>query len=163
MLWGIHVVNILCGRRLIYLGLVPRRLSGLPGIVAAPFLHADFPHLFFNTVPLVMLIPYFLQGGYGAFFTITAWIVGLGGVLTWLLGRNAIHIGASGLVMGYWGYVLVATWLAPSAAAILLILVFIYYFGGFLASLIPVDECSSYEGHLLGLLSGMVVAYSQLS
>jgi len=61
-LWGVFVITSI-DRRLLYLGIIPRRLYGLPGILFAPFLHANFNHVFFNTIPLVVLSNFLLMNG----------------------------------------------------------------------------------------------------
>ncbi|MBA2654680.1 MAG: rhomboid family intramembrane serine protease [Gammaproteobacteria bacterium] len=159
MLWAILFVNWLIGYRLNLLGIYPRHLFGLIGIPLHPFLHGGFNHLFFNSIPLFVLLTFILTGGLTHFICVTASIVLLSGGAIWLLGRRAIHIGASDLVMGYWGYLLVYAYKNPSILTAILALVCVYYFGGLLLSIFPNEEKVSWEGHLFGLLAGMSATY----
>jgi membrane associated rhomboid family serine protease len=106
LLFAIHIVNFIVGYRLNYFGIFPRQVRGLPGIVTSPFLHADFNHLFFNAIPLFVMVSFVLLEGMSVFIIVTAIIIFIGGGTTWLLGRRGVHIGASGVIMGYWGYLL---------------------------------------------------------
>ena len=107
VLWLVHCVNWMLKYRLNYLGILPRHWLGLPGIVLSPLLHGDFNHLFFNSVPLLILANFVLTLGFHTFLIVTSIIVLLSGMAVWCFGRKAIHIGASGLVMGYWGFLLI--------------------------------------------------------
>lgn len=78
-----------------------------------------------------------------------------GGIL-WLIGRRAIHVGASGLIMGYWGYLLVYAYQHPSILSYVLAIICIYYFGGLLLSIFPKEDSVSWEGHLFGLFAGIL-------
>ncbi len=125
-LWALQVINWLTGYRLNQLGIVPRTLHGLIGIVFSPFLHGNFNHLFFNTIPLLVLACFILIGGEALFFSVSITIILISGFAVWLLGRGAIHIGASGLIMGYWGYLLVSAYLHPSLMTLVLAVVSLY-------------------------------------
>ncbi len=159
-LWSIQILNWLCGYRLNQFGILPRTFRGLIGIVLSPFLHGNASHLFFNTIPLLVLACFILVGGKTLFFSVSISIILLSGFLVWLLGRRAIHIGASGLIMGYWGYLLVSAFLYPSLLTIVLAIVSVYYFGGLFFGLFPSSEKNvSWEGHLFGCLSGIVANF----
>jgi membrane associated rhomboid family serine protease len=106
LLFAIHIVNWIVGYRLNYFGIFPRKVRGLPGIATSPFLHADFNHLFFNAIPLFVMVSFILLEGMTIFITVTAVIIVIGGSMTWLFGRRGVHIGASGVIMGYWAYLL---------------------------------------------------------
>lgn len=158
-LWVLQVMNWLTGYRLNQLGILPRTLHGLIGIVFSPFLHGNFNHLFFNTIPLLVLACFILVGGQTLFFSVSITIILLSGFAVWLLGRRAIHIGASSLIMGYWGYLLVSAYLHPSLMTLVLAVVSIYYFGGLFFGLFPGEKNVSWEGHLFGCLSGIIANF----
>lgn len=158
-LWMLHFVNKLLGYRLNHLGLLPRTGRGLIGIFFSPFLHGDSNHLFFNTFPLLILACFVLVGGQPLFWRVTFAIILLSGLLIWLLGRRAIHIGASALVTGYWGYLLMNAYHQPSLMAVVLAVVCLYYFGGLFFGLFPSEEKVSWEGHLFGCMAGVAVNY----
>lgn len=159
ILWIIQIVNWLLGLRLNVLGIYPRHWFGLIGIIFSPFLHGNFTHLFFNSFPLFVLISFVLLDGWATFYCVTLIVILLGGLLVWLVGRRAIHIGASGLVMGYWSYLLFTAHERPTWQTVFLVGVCLYYFGGFLLDLFPTQEKTSWEGHLCGFIAGIAAAY----
>jgi membrane associated rhomboid family serine protease len=160
VLYAMHIFNWFVGYRLNQYGIVPRRLRGLPGIIFSPLLHGDFNHLFFNSIPFVILACLLSLYGWPVFIYASVVIILLGGFATWLLARNGSHIGASALIMGYWSYLLVFAYYQPSWLSIVLAVVCIYYFGSFLLNVFPRSAKSSWEGHLFGLLAGLVAAYT---
>ena len=159
ILWVLQIVNALLRYRLNYLGLLPRTPRGLVGIPISPFLHGNANHLFLNTIPLVVFACFILVGGRDLFFKVTITIILLSGILIWLFGRRAIHIGASSLIMGYWGYLLVNAYHQPTLMTIVLAAVSIYYFGGLFFGLFPTKQEISWEGHLLGCIAGIMTNY----
>lgn len=159
VLWIINILNWTLGSPLNRLGLVPRRLSGLPGILFSPFLHGDFSHLFFNSIPLFVLGLALLAEGPNIFFCVTVIIIILEGSAVWLVGRRARHIGASGVISGYFGYIIVHAYLHPSFTGILLALLVVYYFGSIFLGIFPQEDKISWESHLLGFLSGIAAAF----
>jgi len=158
LLLVIHIVNTLLGGRLNILGIFPRHLFGLVGIVFSPFLHADFNHLFFNAIPLFVLANLVLLEGMQIFLLVTLCVILLSGTLTWCFGRRGLHIGASGLIMGYWSYLLTNAYSHETGTSIVLGIVCIYYFSGFFFQIFPGKKTTSWEGHLFGALSGIAVA-----
>ncbi len=159
LLWVLLLINKMLGYRLNYLGIVPRTPSGLMGIIFSPFLHGSANHLFLNTIPLLILSCFILVGGQTFFFRVTIIIILLSGILIWLFGRKAIHIGASALVTGYWGYLLINAYHQPNLMAIALAVVCLYYFGGLFFGLFPSDKTVSWEGHLFGFIAGIATNY----
>lgn len=157
--WAVFFLNLLIGYRLNLLGIYPRRWFGMPGIIISPFLHANFTHLFFNSIPLLVLSDFVLSVQAVHFAAITSVIICGSGILLWLFGRRGIHIGASALVMGYLGYLLAHAYQQPSVSSILLALVCVYYFGSLLLGLFPSEEKISWEGHLFGFLIGLATAW----
>jgi membrane associated rhomboid family serine protease len=159
-LYVIHIFNWFVSYKLNRFGIVPRTLRGLPGIIFSPFLHGDFNHLFFNSIPFVILASMLSLYGWPVFMYVSVVIILLGGFATWLLARRGSHIGASALIMGYWSYLLVVAYYQPSWLSIVLAVVCVYYFGSFLFNVFPRSAKSSWEGHLFGLLAGLVAAYT---
>lgn len=158
ILWAVNILNWLLGSWLNLLGLYPRSLFGLIGIVCSPILHGNFNHLFFNSVPLFVFVNLILLYGMPQFLCVTILVVFISGILVWLFGRKAIHIGASGVVMGYWSYLMINAIREQTALALILGAVSIFYFGGLFLSLFDSDEGVSLEGHLAGFVSG-IAAY----
>jgi len=156
---GIQILNKFSHYRLNYFGILPRRAIGLPGIVLSPFLHGNFSHLFLNLVPMYILMNFVLVFGRQQFFIISVFIIVVGGLAIWLLGRKGLHIGASGLVFGYWGYLLSNAILHFSVLTIILAIICIYYFGGMVIGLFPTNGEESFEGHIFGALAGILASF----
>lgn len=159
LLWIIHVVNMATQYRLNYLGIYPRSFFGLQGIIFSPFLHGDINHLFLNSIPLLVLIDLVLTSGMRNFITVSVIIIFLSGFAVWLLGRKALHVGASGLIMGYLGYLFAHVYWHPSVMGFILAVVCFYYFGTLLLNLFHTGKNISWEGHVLGFMSGLIAAY----
>lgn len=157
-LWVIQIINASLHYRLNVLGIYPRHPIGLIGIIFAPFLHGNFSHLFLNSIPLVILIDFLLITGIHTFIYVTIIIIVLSGLATWLFARKAIHIGASSVVMGYWGYLLINAYEHPSNTSIILAILCIFYFGSMWLNLFPTGKKTSWEGHVFGFLAGLIAA-----
>lgn len=160
ILWSIQCINFILGYRLNYLGIIPRHLLGLPGIIFSPLLHADFEHLLFNSIPLFILSNLLLiQHGLYGFIFLTVFIMLFSGLGIWLIGRSAIHIGASAVIMGYWSCLLTQVYFYPNVSAILVGLVCLYYLGSMWINIFPsARKQVSWEGHLIGFLAGIFYA-----
>lgn len=158
-LWFINILNWITGSRLNRFGIEPRKLSGLIGILFCPILHQNFNHLFFNSIPLFALGLAILANGIPTFVEVTIFVVLIGGFTVWLFARHATHIGASGLVSGYFGYIVMMAYTNPSFTTILLAAVVLYYFGGIFLGIFPQEAKVSWESHLFGFLSGVASAF----
>jgi membrane associated rhomboid family serine protease len=160
LLWGLEALDVyVLNQQLNGLGIAPRSQDGLIGIVAAPFLHAGFEHLWANTIPLAVLgVLIFLRGA-GRFLTVTLIVTALGGLGVWLVGDvHSVHIGASGLIFGYLGFLLAAGLYERSAGAIVVAVVAGLLYGGALWGVLPGQPGVSWEGHLFGFVAGVVSA-----
>lgn len=157
--WLVFLINLILNGKLNFLGIIPRRWYGLPGIFCAPFLHGDFNHLFFNSIPLFVLVNFMLTQGVTLFVSASIMIIIVSGLLTWLFARPGIHIGASSLIMGYLSYLLTHAYLYPSISTIILAIVCIYYFGSLILGLFPGKAKVSWEGHLAGFAAGIIAAF----
>lgn len=156
VLWGINILNWITGSKLNVLGIYPRHISGLIGIPFAPIWHGNFTHLLFNSVPLFFLGLFIMSLSVKVFFYATIIITVLSGLGVWCIGRKGIHIGASGLIAGYFGFVLSMAYQNPTFVSFFCAAIALYYFGGILFSLFPTDQKTSWEGHLTGFLSGIL-------
>lgn len=140
-------------------GIVPRTSYGLTGIVMAPFIHTSLQHLLANTIPFVILGAIILLRGARVFTFVllsSALVAGLG---TWLFGTpGSHHIGASGIVFGFFGYLLLrAVYDRRISSALIAIAVAVVYGASLLASLVPADGVS-WTGHAFGFLGGVTSA-----
>ena len=157
--WAVSLVALSYGDALIYrLALVPRRIDGLPGIVGMPFVHGSFGHLMSNTMSLLVFGAVLLSRGVRYYVTVSLGIVVLGGVLLWLFGREAAHIGASGVVFGYFGFLVTRGVYERSFQSVAVAGLVVLLYGGMIWGVLPGTDGVSWDGHLAGLVAGIVVA-----
>jgi len=142
-------------------GVVPRTLVGLVGIAAMPFLHANLHHIVSNTIPLLVLLC-LLAGSKARSGEIVTEVVLLGGLLLWLFGRPAIHIGASGLIFGLMAFLIVSGLLEKRIVPLVIAALVGFLYGGSLwAGIMPwAGTQISWDGHLCGAIAGGGVAYA---
>jgi membrane associated rhomboid family serine protease len=169
LMWIVEIVDQIPigehGLQLDRFGIVPRRTEGLWGVLWAPFLHADFRHLAANTLPLFVLGWLANLGRRVPFALLTAEIAVLGGLATWAVAdwgaqRVGIHVGASGLVFGYFGYVVARGLREFRIASLLGAVVAVLLYGGLVFGVLPDDPNVSWEGHLSGMIAGVLIATS---
>lgn len=160
LMWVIEALDrVVMDDRLQRNGIHPREVEGIDGIVWAPFLHSDWGHVASNSVPLLVMGGLVSARGrrYWARVTSAVWFGG--GALVWLLGGTGNHLGASGVVFGYFGALVGAAWFERRVAALGGALLAIFLYSGILVGLVPRDELS-WESHLFGLLVGLLAARS---
>lgn len=140
-------------------GIVPRTSYGLTGIVMAPFIHANLQHLLANTIPFVILGAIILFRGVRAFLFVVLVSAAVAGLGTWLFGApNTQHVGASGVVFGFLGYLLIrAAYDRRISSALIALAVATVYGATFLTSLMPAQGIS-WTGHVFGFLGGVMSA-----
>lgn len=140
-------------------GLIPRSLKGLVGIVTIPFLHGNLQHIMANTVPLVVLLC-LLAGSRANSIDIVIFISVVAGVMLWLFGQPAIHIGASVLVFGLIGFLVCAGFFEKRLlSALIAIGVAITYGSTLFFGISPFQKGVSWDGHLFGAIAGGLIAY----
>ncbi|MCH9686626.1 MAG: rhomboid family intramembrane serine protease [Deltaproteobacteria bacterium] len=161
LLWGIEILDVAIFRGgLDSFGVEPRSASGLLGVLAAPFLHGGWGHLIGNTVGILTLGGLTLAIGRREFLAVTAAGIVVGGLGTWVFGRPAIHIGASGLVFAYFGYLLLRGWYDRRFGSLALAGVVAVVWGGMVFGMIPGMTATvvSVETHLFGFIGGALMA-----
>ncbi|WP_347922612.1 rhomboid family intramembrane serine protease [Pontimicrobium sp. SW4] len=158
ILWLIFWFEVRFGFSFNDLGVYPRTLSGLKGIVFSPFVHGSMEHLYHNSIPLFVLsvaLFYFYREiswkviGYGILFS---------GLLTWFIARPSYHIGASGLIYVLMSFILFKGIFAKHFRLIALSLLVVFLYGSMIWYVFPIKEKVSWEGHLSGLIIGFVFA-----
>jgi len=160
-MWVLELVDFLIGGRLDALGITPRSVQGLFGILVAPLLHGGGGHLISNTFGLVVLGALVLMWGRREFFAVSAASVVVGGLGTWLIAApGTTHIGASGMIFGYFGYLLARGFYERRVGSLLLTAVVALCFGGMIGGVVPglAGPGISWECHLFGALGGLLVA-----
>ena len=175
LLWVVEGVNALVGHGLNDYGLAPLALpyqglglfepsvsyfaGAVRGIALSPLLHGDFSHLLSNTLGLAVLGGLVALRGAKTLAGASLVIILLGGALVWLVGRPAIHIGASGLLFGFFGYLVARGWYERSFWSIVVaVVVAVFYGGGIVVGALPQGGFISWEAHLFGLIAGVVAA-----
>lgn len=139
-------------------GVMPRKLSGLQGILFSPLIHGDWKHLFDNSVPVFLLtfaLFYFYRG---ISFTIFLIIYFLGGIILWFIGRDAYHIGASGIIYGLAAFLFVSGVIRKVRHLMAISLLVVFLYGSLIWGLLPFDYEVSWEGHLSGAIVGVALA-----
>lgn len=158
-LWATFGVNTLLGGGLLQFGIVPRTTNGLLGILAAPFLHANLNHLLANTVPFLLFGWLVMLRDRRHFLPVALYSMLGAGLLAWLLGApGSVHVGASGVVFGFLGFLLLSGWYARSFASIAISVLVAVVWGGTIAGVLPGTPGVSWQGHLGGFIGGVLAA-----
>jgi membrane associated rhomboid family serine protease len=159
LLWLVKIFESVTGFDSIQYGIYPGRLSGLVGILTAPFIHGSPAHLLSNTLPIVILGTALLYGyPKSARIVIPALFLGTG-LGVWLIGRESYHVGASGLSFGMMFFVFTIGVLRWDRRAIGLAMVVFFLYGGMIWGVFPSDPQISYESHLSGAILGVALAF----
>lgn len=158
LLWLISLLSFLTDANLVWLGILPRSFFGLIGILTAPLIHEGLVHLLSNSFPLVLLSGFILYMNRPVAPRVLLLVYLLSGLLTWFIGRQNYHIGASGVVYGMAGYLLFNGFLRHNRAAMAISLAVLFLYSGLFYGLFPTDERISWEGHIAGIVSGLVAA-----
>lgn len=142
-------------------GIRPRTVTGLYGILWAPFLHGGFGHVMANTMPLLILGSFIiLSRNVKDFLTASLFIVLFSGFGTWLVGQNgSVHIGASGLVFGYFGFLVMMAWYDRRIINIVVAALIIFFYGSIIWGIFPRGNGISWQSHFFGLIGGGIAAY----
>ena len=162
LIWFIEILDFLIfDDALNQFGIKPRTVQGLYGIFLAPFLHGSFSHVMANTMPiLVMGILIMLTRGIKEFLAATGVIMIISGLGTWLIGSTgSVHIGASGLIFGYFGFLLVITYFERSCRNLVIAGFVLFLYSGLLWGVFPRNDGISWQSHLFGFIGGIVAAY----
>lgn len=161
LLWAIELANALLNQKLNGFGIRPRTLMGLQGILFAPFLHGSWWHLISNTLPLVVLSWLIMAKDRGEWIAVTVLAAIASGLGTWLFGgADTVHIGASGVVFGYFGFLVTRAYFERSLGSIAVAMLVLMLFGGMIWGILPVRVGISWEGHLFGMLGGIGAAWA---
>jgi len=159
LMWLIKIIEILFNINLSELGIYPLSLKGLSGIIFSPFIHADFGHLFNNSLPL-----FFLGTALFYFYSeiavkVSVWTYFLTGLFVWLAGREAWHIGASGLIYGFASFLFFSGIIRKYFRLVALSLLIVFLYGSMVWGIFPnVYRDVSWESHMLGFISGIILA-----
>lgn len=158
VLWLILIVDNMLGLGLTRFGLRPREWSGLIGVFTAPLLHGGVEHLFSNTAPLIVSFTAILYLYPRSAMRVIP-IIWLGaGALAWFIGRDSLHIGASGFIYGLLAYVFVSGILRMDMRSVAVSLIVWFLYGSMVWGVLPIRPNMSWESHLSGAIIGVVLA-----
>lgn len=158
LMWLVKFAELVLDIRFVEYGMFPRHAKGLIGIVASPLIHGDWQHLIGNSTSFLVLATalfYFYRKMALRIFIINYL---LSGVLLWLGGREVWHIGASGIVYGLAAFLLFSGIFRQDVRLLTISLIVIFLYGSLFWGLFPIEEHISWDGHLMGAVSGVVLA-----
>lgn len=160
LIWALEIIDQLLLRGwLNRFGIIPRRQIGLRGILFAPLLHGTWSHLAANTVPFVVLGWFVMLGGVDEFLIVTGVVWLVSGLGAWLFGApNSLHIGASGVIFGYLGFLLLRSYFEQNALSAALSIAVALLYGPLIWGVLPLRRGVSWQGHLFGLIGGVLAA-----
>ncbi|WP_272023455.1 rhomboid family intramembrane serine protease [Olleya namhaensis] len=159
LLWLIFALELRFGYPLNFLGIYPQKLSGLIGVICSPFIHSGISHLWHNTIPLFVLSTALFYFYKPIAFNVLLYGILLSGFLTWCIGRPSYHIGASGLIYVLASFIFFKGVFAKHYRLIALSLLVAFLYGSMIWNTIPLEEGISWEGHLSGLIVGLLFAF----
>lgn len=157
--WLVFFITQFISKNFLLLGIIPRHILGLPGVLLAPVLHSNFNHLFFNTIPLLVLSNFILINGLHYYLVVTLTITVISGLAIWCLAKPGLYVGASALITGYWSFLVCNIYQTGTITTVILGLISIYYFAGIFLGIFPSQKGVSWQGHLYGLLAGVAASY----
>ncbi len=159
LIWFIYWIEIRFSLNFTRFGILPRNINGFTGIFISPFIHSDTNHLFNNSIPLIILtmsLVYFYKKVYrnvliyGTFFS---------GLLTWIIAREAYHIGVSGVIYLLFSFIFFSGIIKKQYQLVAVSLSSIFLYGSMIWYVLPINDGISWEGHLSGFVVGLFFAF----
>ncbi|WNB17104.1 rhomboid family intramembrane serine protease [Marivirga arenosa] len=157
-LWLVKSMEWAFAANFAHFGIMPRHLLGTIGIFTSPFIHGDFLHLLSNSFSLMLLIIILFFFYDKIALKALLYIYISTGIFVWIIAREAYHIGASGVIYGIASFILFSGLLRKNQSSLALSFVILLLYGGMFYGVLPQDGHISWESHLMGLLSGLLVA-----
>ena len=157
--WVVRIIELLPGIDFSHYGILPRQIVGLKGILFSPFIHSGFNHLISNSVPFFILMFALIYFYRWLSYRIFILMYLMSGLLVWLTGRDAWHIGASGLVYAMAAFHFVSGIIRFDVRLLTISIIVAFIYGGMIWGIFPLDPTISWEGHLWGAASGIVLAF----
>jgi membrane associated rhomboid family serine protease len=158
LMWAVKFFEISMELSFVDAGVYPRKLGGMKGILFSPVIHSDWKHLVDNSMPVLFLslaLFYFYRDiAYKIWFLIYL----IGGILLWGVGRHAYHIGASGLIYGLAAFLFLSGIIRRIRSLMSISLLVVFWYGGMVWGLLPFDFEVSFEGHITGVVAGIILA-----
>jgi membrane associated rhomboid family serine protease len=168
--WAIFIVSVITDVDFTPFGILPRHSEGIKGILFAPFIHGSFAHLISNTIPMLVLTTVIFWMYRKIAFRVLLLSILMGGLLVWIFGRSTTlntnhievlthHIGASGVIFALVGFLIASGIFRKKIKALMIAVAIFFLYGGIIWGVLPTQPGVSWEGHLFGFISGVVLAY----
>ncbi len=158
LIWTVFFIEVRFQINFNHLGIYPRTLSGLKGVLLSPFLHGSIDHLYNNTLPVAILTSALFYFYRGISLRVLLFGILLSGLLTWLIARPSYHIGASGLIYVLASFIFFKGIFTRHYRLVALSLAVVFIYGSMLWYIFPVQGGISWEGHLSGFITGLFLA-----
>lgn len=160
LIWIIHLIQVFGGIDLRTLGVFPKHIEGLPGILTSPLIHGSWGHLFFNSLSFVMIGTVLFWFYPRIALKSVLWLYVLSGLGIWIFGQpNSFHIGASGVIYGMVSLVFWNGIFRRNVKSIILALIILMMYSGLFEGIVPGKVGISWEGHLSGAVAGIILAW----
>ncbi len=158
-MWLVYLISLSLNLDLSRMGILPRDMIGILGIISGPVVHANFSHLLSNTIPLLILgwaiFFFYSKVSYKSFIVIYV----LTGLFVWLFARQVYHIGASGIVYGLVSFLFFSGIFRRDNKSIAIALIVTFLYGGIVWGVLPGQKGISWESHLFGGIAGIITAF----
>lgn len=158
VIWTVFWIEVRFQVNLNQYGIFPRRLTGLRGIFFSPFIHGSIEHLYNNTIPLGVLTASLVYFYRSSAFKVLFWGILISGLLTWIIGRPSYHIGASGVIYVLASFIFFKGIFTKYYRLVALSMMVVFVYGSLLWFIFPIKEAISWEGHLSGFITGLLLA-----
>jgi membrane associated rhomboid family serine protease len=158
-MWIVFLIEINYGFNFNQFSIYPRKVASLGGIIASPFLHSDLSHITNNTLSffvLMLIVRFFYKSNYIKIFVLGLLLSGL---LTWIIARPAYHLGMSGVIYVLASFIISKSVFSKQYSLIAVAFTVIFIYGGMIWYVFPIDQTISWEGHLSGLISGVILSF----
>ena len=159
VIWLVFALDQILELELFYWGIYPRDFSGLKGIIFSPFIHGSLKHIIANSIPVFVLTTGLFYFYRDLAFKVLIFSILISNLLVWGMARPSYHIGASGLIYSLAGFLFLSGVIRRHAGLMALSLIVVFQYGSLVWGIFPLEEKVSWEGHLMGLFVGFILAW----
>jgi len=159
VIWTVFALDQILDLELFYWGIYPRNLSGLKGIIFSPFIHGNLKHIIANSIPVLVLTTGLFYFYRDLAFKVLIFSILISNLLVWGMARPSYHIGASGIIYSLAGFLFLSGVIRKHAGLMALSLIVVFQYGSLVWGIFPLEEKVSWEGHLMGLFVGFILAW----
>ncbi|MCX7953824.1 MAG: rhomboid family intramembrane serine protease [Bacteroidales bacterium] len=157
-MWSIFLLSSFFNVDIVKLGLYPLKSKGLIGIITSHFIHVEFNHIISNTVPLIVLGTLLFYFYPEVALKVLLILLIIPNIIVWFIGRPSYHIGSSGLIYGLVSYMFFCGVFTGNKSLLSISLLVIFLYGSIIWAIFPIDYKISWESHLAGFITGMVLS-----